>query len=76
MILHIPGDVNKHHHSGKEQPFDELLKQQLSDLVFNKVVAMKWIKLDRYKSVLGKVLVSGQDASFDQIETGLALQEV
>ncbi len=56
----------------KKQAFGQLSKQHLSDLVFNKVVAIEWVKLDRYKRVLGKVLVGGQDVNLEQIEAGLA----
>lgn len=56
----------------KAQPFGQNAKQSLSDLVFGRSVNVEWQKLDRYERVVGKVLVSGQDANLEQVRRGLA----
>lgn len=56
----------------KTQPFGQNAKQSLSDLVFGRLVNVEWQKLDRYERVVGKVLVSGQDANLEQVRRGLA----
>ena len=42
----------------KGQPFGQVCKQSLSDLAYDRVVAVESTKLDRYGRVIGKVLVS------------------
>jgi len=56
----------------KAQPFGQNAKQSLSDLVFGRLVTVEWQKLDRYKRVLGKVLVEGRDVNLEQVRLGLA----
>jgi len=56
----------------KAQPFGQNAKQSLSDLVFGRSVSVEWQKLDRYERIVGKVLVSGQDANLEQVSKGLA----
>ncbi len=56
----------------KAQPFGQNAKQSLSDLVFGRSVNVEWQKLDRYERIVGKVLVSGQDANLEQVRRGLA----
>lgn len=84
-------DVNNEQHkirvSGidapeKKQPFGQVSKDNLSRLVFNKEVDIQWNKHDRYKRIVGKVMVvspncSGTcpknfDAGLSQISAGLA----
>jgi endonuclease YncB( thermonuclease family) len=55
-----------------DQPFGQRSKQNLSDLVFNKDVAVEWHKLDRYGRVIGKVIINGTDANLEQVRAGLA----
>lgn len=54
----------------KGQPFGQVCKQSLSDLAYNRVVAVEASKLDRYGRVIGKVLVDDQDANLEQIRRG------
>jgi len=56
----------------KNQPFGQAAKQSLSDLVYGRSVSVEWQKLDRYKRIVGKVMVNGQDANLVQIRRGLA----
>jgi len=56
----------------KAQPFGQIAKQSLSDLVFGQTVNVEWQKLDRYERIVGKVLVGGQDANLEQVRRGLA----
>lgn len=60
-----------------KQEFGTRSKQNLSALVFGKDVAVEWQKRDRYKRIVGKVLVneSGVDCGFrdcrKSLDTGL-----
>jgi len=56
----------------KRQPFGQASKESLSQLVFGKAVQVDWSKKDRYKRILGKVLINGSDANLEQIKRGLA----
>lgn len=56
----------------KKQPFGNRSKQSLSDMVFNKTVAVETNKRDRYGRELGKVLASGKDVNLEQVRAGLA----
>ncbi len=56
----------------KKQPFGQRSKESLSDLVFNKPVAVDTDKQDRYGRKVGKVLVNGQDANLEQVKRGFA----
>lgn len=56
----------------KKQPFGQVSKKSLSDLVYNKVVDVDWSKTDRYGRLVGKVLVSDLDANLEQVKRGLA----
>src|SRR5262249_1944345 len=54
------------------QPFSNRSKQNLYDLVFGKEVIVEYNKTDRYGRLVGKGLVDGHDANFEQIKPGLA----
>ena len=54
------------------QPYSTVSGDNLGKLVFGKHVAVDWNKLDRYGRIVGKVLVSGDDANLKQVEAGLA----
>jgi endonuclease YncB( thermonuclease family) len=54
------------------QAFGQVSKQHLSDLAYDKTVSVVFHKRDRYKRILGKVLVNGADAGLNQIQSGLA----
>lgn len=65
----------------KAQPFGQRSKENLSRLVFKKEVAVDWTKRDRYKRIVGKVMVQPSDcptcaktldAGHAQITVGLA----
>ncbi len=66
----------------KKQPFGQVSKENLSRLVFNKEVDIEWTKHDRYKRIVGKVLVASPncssacsrtfDAGLSQVNAGLA----
>lgn len=54
----------------KSQPFGQACKKSLSDLAYNRAVAVESEKLDRYGRAIGKVLVDGQDANLEQVRRG------
>jgi endonuclease YncB( thermonuclease family) len=54
----------------KGQPFGQVCKQSLSDLAYDRVVAIESSKLDRYGRAIGKVLVNGEDANLEQVRRG------
>lgn len=54
----------------KGQPFGQACKKSLSDLAYDRVVAVASNKLDRYGRVIGKVLVNGQDVNLEQVRRG------
>ena len=56
----------------RRQAFGQVSKQHLSDLAYDKMVSVVFHKRDRYKRILGKVLVNGADAGLNQIQSGLA----
>ncbi|MGC8732742.1 MAG: thermonuclease family protein [Halothiobacillaceae bacterium] len=67
----------------KKQPFGQRSKENLSQLVFGKEVDVQWSKHDRYRRIVGKVIVAEPgchspgcdkllDAGMSQITTGLA----
>lgn len=56
----------------KKQPFGQVSKQHLSNLVFDKTVTIETSKRDRYQREIGKILVNGRDANLSQVEAGLA----
>lgn len=67
----------------KAQPFGQRSKQSMSTLVFGKEVEVQWAKRDRYRRIIGKVMVAAPscrtnrcpktlDAGLAQITTGLA----
>ncbi len=55
-----------------KQAFGSRSKQNLSDLVFGKDVAVEWDKRDRYQRTLGVVLVDGHDVNLEQVRAGMA----
>ncbi len=56
----------------KKQPFGQVSKKSLSDLVFDKHVTVDWHKLDRYGRTVGKVFINGIDVNLEQINRGYA----
>ena len=56
----------------KKQAYGKKSKDNLSDLVAGKHVVVEYDKLDRYKRILGKVKLSGEDVNLEQVEAGMA----
>lgn len=56
----------------KKQPFGQVSKKSLSELVYDKSVQVDWSKTDRYGRLVGKVLVNDLDANLEQVKRGLA----
>lgn len=56
----------------KRQPFGNVSRQHLADLLFGRDVAVEYHKVDRYGRQLGKVLVADVDANLAQVSAGLA----
>lgn len=56
----------------KKQPFGNVSKKSLSDLVYGKQVSVDYSKQDRYGRTVGKVLIDGADANLEQVKRGFA----
>ncbi len=56
----------------KSQPFGNVSKKSLSDLVYGKPVTIDYTKQDRYGRLVGKVLQNGNDINYVQIQRGMA----
>lgn len=56
----------------KSQAFGNRSKENLSEAVFGKVVAVDWSKTDKYGRTVGKVMVGDNDANLGQLRSGLA----
>lgn len=56
----------------KKQPFGNVSKKSLSDMVYDKQVSVDYNKQDRYGRTVGKVIVNGVDANLEQVKRGLA----
>jgi endonuclease YncB( thermonuclease family) len=56
----------------KKQPFGNVSKKSLSDMVYGKQVSVDYNKQDRYGRTVGKVIVDGVDANLQQVKRGLA----
>lgn len=56
------------------QAYGAKSKAHLSDLVFSKTVTVEWNKYDnpKYQRKLGKILVNGIDANYEQVRAGFA----
>lgn len=57
----------------KRQPFGQVSKQSLANLVYGKTVSVTYDKQDRYGRILGRIgTQDGQDANLHQIQKGMA----
>ena len=56
----------------RKQAFGDRSRQALADAVAGRDVVIDWNKRDRYKRIVGKVLVSGQDINLQQVRNGMA----
>ena len=55
-----------------EQLYGDISTQSLAKLVYDKEVLVTWDKKDKYYRILGKVIVDGRDANYEQLKKGLA----
>ena len=55
-----------------QQVYGDISTQSLSKLVYDKEVLVTWDKKDKYYRILGKVIVDGNDANYEQLTKGLA----
>ena len=55
-----------------QQMYGDISTQSLSELVYDKEVLVTWDKKDKYYRILGKVIVGGNDANYEQLKKGLA----
>jgi endonuclease YncB( thermonuclease family) len=55
-----------------QQVYGDISTQSLSELVYDKEVLITWDKKDKYYRILGKVIVDGRDANYEQLKKGLA----
>jgi|TARA_B110000908_G_scaffold112241_1_gene131624 endonuclease YncB( thermonuclease family) len=56
----------------KKQTYGVHSKQSLVDMVSKQTVSVSYNKRDRYKRIIGKVILDGQDINLEQIRRGLA----
>jgi len=54
------------------QAFGNASRENLATLVARKNVTVEWQKLDRYRRIVGKVMLNGDDICLEQIRSGLA----
>jgi endonuclease YncB( thermonuclease family) len=55
-----------------QQAFGNISKQSLIEIIYDKEVVVNWNKKDKYYRILGKVIVDGKDANYEQLKKGLA----
>ena len=55
----------------KRQAFGNVSKQSLVEQVAGQSVSVEWVKVDKYRRKLGKVLLVGLDCNLEQIKRGL-----
>ena len=56
----------------KSQAFGNEAKQTLSNYIYTKEVSVEYKKLDKYKRIVGKVTLDGQDICLQMIVDGMA----
>lgn len=56
----------------KSQAFGREAKQTLSNYIYKKKVSVEYKKLDKYKRIVGKVTLDGQDICLQMIREGMA----
>jgi endonuclease YncB( thermonuclease family) len=54
------------------QAFGDRSRQILSDDIFDKQVTVEWSKTDKYRRIVGKVLLNGSDVCLEQVKAGMA----
>lgn len=56
----------------KKQAFGNVSKQSLAEQVAGQSEAVEWVKIDKYRSKLGKVFLADLDCNLLQVKRGLA----
>ena len=56
----------------RNQPYGNASRKHLASLVAGKTVTVKWAKRDRYRRIVGFVLVDGKDINLVQLKAGMA----
>lgn len=56
----------------RRQPYSNVSRQHLAELVAGKTVTVNRAKRDRYGRIVGTVLVDGRDVGLEQVRAGLA----
>ena len=56
----------------KKQAFGNKSKQNLSSLIAGKSIEVEYSKRDRYKRIIGKLLLNNQDINLQQVKDGYA----
>ena len=57
----------------KAQPYGDISKKSLSNLVYGKNVDVEWLKFEKqHKRAVGKVLLNGVDINLEQVKLGMA----
>ncbi len=59
-----------------KQPFGNVSKQALSDLIAGKTVSVEEVDRDRYGRVVGRVTIGGKLVNAEQVRAGLAWRYV
>lgn len=55
-----------------KQEFGSVSQQNLSRLVLGKQVTIYWTKIDKYRRIVGTIMLDGHDMNIEQIRAGLA----
>ena len=56
----------------KAEAFGTRSGQNLSQVIFDRVVTIEWSKHDRYRRIVGKVTLDGRDICLEQVRAGMA----
>jgi micrococcal nuclease len=54
------------------QPYGKRAKQALLERVGGETVTVEWNKRDRYRRIIGKLVLEGKDVNLSMVEDGLA----
>jgi endonuclease YncB( thermonuclease family) len=55
-----------------KQAFGHRSRQYLASIVFQKQVTVEWAKVDKFKRIVGKILVDGNDVNLRLVQAGFA----
>ncbi len=56
----------------RKQSFGNASRKYLASLVAGKEITVKWDKRDRYRRIVGVIIVDGQDVNLAQVKAGMA----